>query len=74
MNGRCRRKPRVVVLGWSFMTVFLSHAWPECLAVPSRFQELSIQHADAEETEDKLMELWERRNLWTKGNGNGANF
>ena len=21
MNGRCRRKPRVVVLGWSFMTV-----------------------------------------------------
>jgi len=26
-------------------------------------QELSIQHADAEETEDKLMELWERRNL-----------
>ena len=21
MNGRCRRKPRVVVLGWSFMTM-----------------------------------------------------
>ena len=30
-------------------------------------QELSIQHADAEETEDKLMELWERRNLLKKG-------
>ena len=67
-GGLSRKDPLVLVgiyfinnsrVDYYFNGLCLTYRGKLCFFSPG--EELSIQHADAEETEDKLMELWERR-------------
>ena len=69
IQGGLSRKDPLVLVGIYFINnsrvdyycngLCLTYRGKLCFFSPG--EELSIQHADAEETEDKLMELWERR-------------